>query len=60
MSRNSKSKRRINVFTSFIAHDFGAYNPVWKWDELPDPINISFELLETKLTEWELKGYIKN
>jgi hypothetical protein len=59
MGRNIKKNKTIDFFISFIAHDFGAYNSVWKWDDLPEPLNHSYELLEIKLKEWEEKGYIK-
>ena len=59
MGRNSQKQKTIDFFVSFIAHDFGAYNPVWKWSELPEPLNTSYDLLKPKLKEWEDKGHIR-
>lgn len=54
-----KTKKLVEQFRTFIAHDFGAYNAIWKWIDLPEPFNKNFELLESKLKEWEGKGYIR-
>lgn len=59
MTRNLKKKNLIKFFINLIRHDFGFYNPIWKWNDLPDPLNRSYEILEPKLKEWQEKGYIK-
>ncbi len=59
MGRNLKKKNLTNFFINLIRHDFGFYNPVWKWNDLPEPLNASYELLESKLKEWQEKGHIR-
>ena len=59
MARNLSTKNLINFFINLIRHDFGFYNPIWKWNELPEPLNTSYDLLKPKLKEWEEKGHIK-
>ena len=59
MGRNIYKKKIIKLFISFIAHDFGAYNPIWKWSELPKPLDESYYLIEFKLLEWQKKGQIR-
>jgi hypothetical protein len=54
-----KKEKLVDQFITFVAHDFGAYNAIWKWADLPEPINKNFELLESKLKEWEGKNYIR-
>lgn len=54
-----KIKKLIKFLTDNIRHDFGFYNPKWKWKNLPPPLNTSYEILYPKLLEWQQKGYIK-
>jgi hypothetical protein len=54
-----KLKKMVSLLIANIRHDFGFYNPVWKWNDLPEPLNESYESLYPKLLEWEEKGYIK-
>ena len=55
----SKKSNIIKYLTSFIAHDFGAYSPIWKWDDLPDDIKDNYELIKDKLNKWEENGYVR-
>ncbi len=57
--KKREQKCMANSFISFVAHDFGAYNPIWKWNDLPEPLNESYDILEPKLVEWEKKGHLK-
>lgn len=54
-----RMKRIINYLYNLIKHDFGFYNPKWKWDLLPNDIKDNYDLIEHKLLEWQEKGYIK-
>jgi hypothetical protein len=54
-----KRNKVIKFFISFIAHDFGAYSAIWKWRDLPEPLNVSYELIRDKLKEWQEKGHIR-
>jgi len=59
MSRNLKKKKLIEFFINFIRHDYGFYNPIWKWNSLPKQIKDNYDLLQDKLQEWEEKGHVK-
>ncbi|MGB4774051.1 MAG: hypothetical protein WBP45_02665 [Daejeonella sp.] len=59
MSKSKKRAKVIRFFISFIGHDFGAYNSIWKWDDIPDEIKSNYELIEEKLKEWEAQGHIR-
>jgi len=54
-----KTKKMINFLIDNIRHDFGFYNPIWKWKDLPATLNTSYDILSSKLLEWQEKGYIK-
>lgn len=54
-----KTKKIAKLLIDNIRHDFGFYNPVWKWKFLPPPLNTSYHILYPKLMEWQQKGYIK-
>lgn len=55
---SSKRKKILNHLIKCIEHDFGFYNPTWKWTSLPDDIRNNFNLLEKDLLVWKEKGYI--
>lgn len=59
MSRNRKKKKLVAFLINLIRHDFGFYNPIWKWNLLPTEIRDNYELLEEKLNEWQQKGHIR-
>jgi hypothetical protein len=58
MSKKNK-KKIVKILVDLIRHDFGFYNPVWKWNDLPGLINENYELLKPILQEWEEKGHIR-
>jgi hypothetical protein len=59
MVQNINKKKLIKFFIGLIRHDFGFYNPIWKWSLLPEEISVNFDLLKDKLEEWQKKGYIR-
>jgi len=54
----SKKKKIIQHLRKCIEHDYGFYNPEWKWDSLPEDIRENYNLVESTLLEWKQKGYI--
>ena len=55
----SKKKKIVQQLRKCIEHDFGFYNPDWKWSSLPDNISENFDLIKDTLDDWENKGYIQ-
>jgi hypothetical protein len=55
---SSKRKKVLQQLQKCIEHDFGFYNPNWKWSSLPENIKNNFELIEKDLMDWKDKGYI--
>ena len=54
----SKRKKIIEHLIKCIQHDFGFYNPEWKWSSLPINIRENYNLIENTLLEWKKKEYI--
>ncbi len=54
----ASQKKIIHQLIKCIEHDFGFYNPEWKWDSLSDNIRNNYPLIENTLNEWKQKGYI--
>lgn len=54
----SKRKKIIDQLIKCIEHDFGFYNPTWKWSSLPENIQDNFELIKKDLLVWKEKGFI--
>jgi hypothetical protein len=54
----SKRKKILQQLVNCIEHDFGFYNPIWKWSSLPDNIRDNFDLIENDLLIWKEKGFI--
>ncbi len=54
----SKRKKIIQHLHKCIKHDFGFYNPEWKWDSLPENIRDNYDLIENTLLEWKQKEFI--
>ena len=55
----SKKKKVLQHLHKCIEHDFGFYNPEWKWSSLPNNISENFKLIEETLIDWQKKGYIE-
>ncbi|MRI63599.1 hypothetical protein EDM00_06300 [Ornithobacterium rhinotracheale] len=53
-----KEKKLIKILIDNIRHDFGFYNPKWKWKNLPEPLNKSYNLLYPTLLKWQENGYV--
>ncbi len=56
---SSKRNKILQNLIKCITHDFGFYNPIWKWSSLPKDISENYTLIENDLKIWEEKGYIK-
>lgn len=54
----SKKNKIIKLLHKCIEHDFGFYNPEWKWNSLPENIKDNYDLIEDTLLEWKQKEYI--
>ena len=54
----SKRKKVLEQLIKCIEHDFGFYNPTWKWSSLPENIRDNFTLIENDLLAWKEKEYI--
>lgn len=54
----SKKRKIILHLLACIKHDFGFYNPEWKWSSLPDDIKNNYQLIEDILLQWKEKKYI--
>ena len=54
----SRKEKVIEQLIKCIEHDFGFYNPIWKWNSLPKNIRNNYDLIEEKLLIWEREGYI--
>jgi hypothetical protein len=54
----SKKKKILQQLIKCIEHDFGFYNPTWKWSSLPENIKDNYNLIENDLLAWKDKGYI--
>lgn len=54
----SQRKKILKQLIKCIEHDFGFYNPTWKWSSLPDNIRDNFTLIENDLLAWKENGYI--
>ena len=54
----SKRKKVLAQLIKCIEHDFGFYNPTWKWSSLPENIRDNFTLIENDLLAWKEKGHI--
>lgn len=54
----SKKNKIIKHLHKCIEHDFGFYNPEWKWNSLPKNIKDNYDLIEDTLLEWKQKEYI--
>ncbi|WP_010183032.1 hypothetical protein [Aquimarina agarilytica] len=55
----SKRKKIVQHLHKCIKHDFGFYNPEWKWDSLPDDIRDNYDLIKNTLDKWENDGCIE-
>jgi len=54
----SKRKKILEQLVKCIKHDFGFYNPTWKWNSLPENIRDNYTIIEKDLLLWKEKGYI--
>jgi len=54
----TRKKHILQRLQKCIKHDFGFYNPKWKWSSLPDDIQENYELIEDVLLDWKDKKYI--
>lgn len=56
---DKQNKKLVKYLLGLIKHDFGFYNPIWKWSDLPSPLKESYHSVEAKLKEWQSKGYLR-
>lgn len=55
----TKMSKVKNHLIKCIKHDFGFYNPEWKWSSLPKEIAENRNLIQDLLDRWQQEGHIE-
>ncbi|MBN2744009.1 MAG: hypothetical protein JXR39_08965 [Marinilabiliaceae bacterium] len=53
-----KQSKIVKLIADIICHDPFAYNPKWKWKDLPENVRSDYHRILPILKLWEKNGYI--